>query len=321
MKLYKLKIIFLSHSFLPVSSIREHWTITHTHIPPSTLSGLFLRAVLYAVNPKNMVGDYVPCEIGEGLLLKLERMSAKWFIAGREEVVNGAKPPYLEYHFKAVSLGAYDEATLLGIPSQWGFIEKYWNTLKYIDAEKRHLEAPFHVGIKTWFYALQDGTTITLPNKKRERYMTYDIVKVRFDIPLSHLYGFILVNDARLESVVELLIDGWFIDKSRLKTLVSVKLDDVLVPVKVNGMSGKLFVIPSIKRPRQAAKTFVSSIVSKEALMGRRHDTSVEKCFLHVENPKDIDFRNSNKLFFKGRDGTLYAVDKSWLEYLELDRR
>ncbi|MEM4971810.1 MAG: hypothetical protein QXE01_11235 [Sulfolobales archaeon] len=314
MKLYKLKVLFLSQSFLPVSSIREHWTITHTHVPPSTFSGLLLRVVLFSVDPKNIYGDYLPCEIRRGLLLRLRGMRAEWFLARRGEVVDGARPPYLEYHFRAVSLGAYDEETLSGGSSQWGYVEKYWNTLKYIDNRAENLQAPFFVGIKTWFFAAADGAKIPLPGKGVSRFMTYDVVKVRFDVPTSNIYGFVLVDDARFESMVEKLFNGWFIDKSRLKTLIAVKLEDVLEPTTERGK--KLFVIPSIRRPRKPSRTMVSSLVSREALMGRRRDISVEKGFLHVEKPEDVD--PDDKLLFKGRDGSLYAVDRSWLEYLEL---
>ncbi|MEM1704082.1 MAG: hypothetical protein QXQ31_08520, partial [Zestosphaera sp.] len=95
------------------------------------------------------------------------------------------------------------------------------------------------------------------------------------------------------------------------------KLDDVLEPTTEWGK--KLFVIPSIRRPRKPVKTIVSSLVSREALMGRKRDISVEKGFLHVEKPEDVD--SNDKLLFKGKDGSLYAVDKSWLEYLELAGR
>lgn len=317
MKLYKLKILFLSHSFFPVSPIREHWTITHTHIPPSTFSGLFLRAVLFLVDPKNVYGDYIPCEIGRGLLLRLREMRAEWFLAKRGEVIDGARPPYLEYHFRAVSLGAYDEETLSGSSSQWGYVEKYWNTLKYVDNRPENLQAPLFVGIKTWFYAAADGTKISLSGKGVRQFMTYDVVKVRFDFPTSNIYGFVLVDDARFESVVEKLFDGWFIDKSRLKTIVAVKLDDVLELTTEWGK--KPFVIPSIRLPRKPVKTIVSSLVSREALMGRKRDIFVEKGFLHIEKPEDVD--SNDKLLFKGKDGSLYAVDKSWLEYLELAGR
>jgi len=313
-KLYKLRVLFLSHSFLPVSPIREYWTTTHTHLPPSTLSGLFLRAVLFSINPRNVYGDYTPCRIGRGLLLRLKGMRAEWFIAEREEAIEDAKPPYLEYHFNAVSLGAYDEATLLGKSSKWGYIEKYWNTLKYIDYEDENLLAPFHVGIKTWFFAAADGARITVPGVKgRKTFMTYDVVKVRFDIPMSHLHGFILVDDAKLESVVELLFNGWFINKSRLKTLVAVKLDEVLVPATEK--TGRLLVVPSIRMPSKPVRTVVSSLISRDALAGRRRDIFVEKGFLYIEKPEDVNL--DDKLLFKGRNGSLYAVDKSWLNYLK----
>ncbi|MEM2014208.1 MAG: hypothetical protein QXJ16_01955, partial [Desulfurococcaceae archaeon] len=289
----------------------------HTHIPPSTLSGLLLRAVLFSADPKNVYGDYTPCEIGRGLLLRLRGMRAEWFLAERGEVIDGARSPYLEYHFRAVSLGAYDEETLSGSPSQWGYVEKYWNTLKYVDNRPENLQAPLFVGIKTWFYAAADGTKIPLSGKGVRQFMIYDVVKVRFDFPTSNIYGFALVDDARFESVVEKLFDGWFIDKSRLKTIVAVKLDDVLEPTTEWGK--KPFVIPSIRRPRKPVKTIVSSLVSREALMGRKRDISVEKGFLHVEKPEDVD--SNDKLLFKGKDGSLYAVDKSWLEYLELAGR
>ncbi|MEM4827728.1 MAG: hypothetical protein QXK07_06805 [Desulfurococcaceae archaeon] len=261
-----------------------------------------------------MYGDYAPCLIGEGLLLRLKGMHAEWFTAEREKDVEGAKPPYLEYHFNAVSLGAYDEATLLGKPSNWGFVEKYWNTLKYIDDEPENLRAPFHVGIKTWFFAAADGARLPVPGVKGKRmFMTYDVVKVRFDIPLSHLYGFILVDDAKLEPVVELLFNGWFINKSRLKTLIAVKLDEVLVPATEK--TGRLLVVPSIKMPSKPVRTVVSSLISRDALAGKRQDIFVEKGFLYIEKPEDVNL--DDKLLFKGRDGSLYAVDKSWLEYLK----
>ncbi|MEM0040756.1 MAG: hypothetical protein QXY20_09215 [Thermofilum sp.] len=274
--------------------------------------------MLFAVDPKNIYGDYIPCRIGKGLLLRLRDMHAEWFLAERgEEGEEGARPPYLEYHFRAASLGAYDETTLSGNLSQWGYIEKYWNTLKYIDNRPENLQAPFFVGIKTWFFAAADGTKIPLSDNESRNFMTYDVVKVRFDFPISHIYGFVLVDDARFESAMEKLFDGWFVDKSRLKTLVAVKLDDVLVPTAE--WSRELFVIPFIRRPRKPAGAMVSSLISREALIGRKRDGSVEKKVLHIEKPEDVD--PDDKLLFKGRDGFLYAVDKSWLEYMELAGR
>lgn len=307
MRLIKLKVLFLSHSFLPTSPIREYWTITHNHIPPATLSGLLLRAVLFSVNPRGVYGDYVPCGAGRGLLVRVSKQGAEWTVAGREEVVEGFRPPYLEYHFRAVVLGAYDEDTLRGKPPKWGYAEKFWNNLKYVDRREENLLAPFRVGIKTWHFAAMDGTW---------KHMTYDVAKVRFDFPPSCIYGFVLVDDDSLLKPLEALATGWFIDKTRLKTLVSVKVEEVMGRAMSTASVRGVYVVPSPRRPRRPSYAFASALLSRDALRGSRRDLSVEKVILYAEKPGDTDL--GDKLLFSGEDGFLYAVDRSWVEYLEL---
>lgn len=307
MKLAKFRVLFLSHSFLPISPIQEHWTITHNHVPPTTFSGLLLRALLFASNPKSVYGDFLPCVIGKGLLVKLSKQGAEWTIADRGQVVKGFRPPYVEYHFKAVSLGAYSEEILRGNPPRWSYVEKYWNILKYIDRREENLLAPFKVGIKTWHFAAMDGTW---------RYMTYEVIKVKFDFPRSHLHGFLLFSDEDLDRRLRALSDGWFIDKSRLKTLVAVKLEEVMEPVEPTvEVAANVYALPSIERPRKPSYSFVSALLSREALTGERQDLSVEKGFLHAERSGDVNLEE--KLLFMGKDG-IYAVDKSWTKYLDL---
>lgn len=307
MKLVKLKVLFLSHSFLPASPIREYWTITHNHIPPATLSGILLRAVLFSVNPRGVYGDYVPCGAGRGLLVRVSEQGADWTVVGREEVVEGFRPPYLEYHFRAVVLGAYDEDTVRGRPPRWGHVEKFWNNLKYVDLREENLLAPFKVGIKTWHFAAMDGTW---------RHMTYDVVRVRFDIPPLNIYGFALVDDDTLLKHLEALFMGWFIDKTRLKTLVAAKVEEVIERATSSVSARSVYVVPSPRRPRRPSYMFMSALLSKEALRGSRRDLSVEKAVLYTEKPGDADLRE--KMLFAGKDGSLYAVDMSWAEYLEL---
>lgn len=318
MELVRLKITFLSHSFLPVSPIWEYWTITHLHIPPSTLSGLLLRAILFSMNPRNIYGDFLPCEIGKGLLVKIHGQSAEWIIAEKEKVYEPFRPPYVEYHFRSVSLGAYDDRTLRGESPDWGYIEKYWNVIKYIDARDVHLLAPLTVGIKTWHFAAADGAR--LAEKRGEyRYQIYDVIKVKFDFPTCHLQGFILLDDANLANRLKYLANGWFIDKSRMKTLIAVKVDEIMEPTEVFDKDEKVYVLPSIERPPRPSYSFASAVISKEALRGLRRDISVERVILHAEKPKDIDV--SRKMMFRSADGSLYAVDKSWLEYVGLSGR
>lgn len=315
MKLARIRVLFLSHSFLPISPIREYWTITLNHVPPPTLSGLLLRAVLFLMNPRNLYGDYMPCEIGKGLLLRIRGDRAEWVKAERGEAIEDYKPPYIEYHFKAVSLGAYDEQTLRGAPPRWGYIEKCWNIIKYTDPDDRYLYAPLKVGIKTWHFAVADGAKLG----GKERFQIYEVVKVKFDFPPQYLYGFVLLENDELAYWLSRLSDGWFIDKSRLKTSIAIKVEEIMDEVQLGNVEKgerAIIVIPSLRRPLRPSFSFATALLSKEALQRMRRDISVMKGVLHAEKPSDID--SGGKVLFGGRDGVVYAVDKSWSEYLEL---
>jgi len=194
-RLAKIRALFLSPSFYPQSPVSSYWDAVHVHVPPATFSGILLRAILFAFNPRLLYGDYIPCEPGVGLLVKVKRGGAEiidveWAKAGRGEVRQGFKPPYIEYHFRAVALGAYPESVLRGYAPRVGYASKYWNVIKYVDARDEHLLAPLVVGIKTWHFTILDGARVD-----GRQYQTYEVVKVRHVVHLEDVYGFALVDD------------------------------------------------------------------------------------------------------------------------------
>lgn len=320
MKLVKIRALFLSPSFLPFSSVTSHWSIVHEHIPPSTFSGLMFRGLLFAFNSKALYGDYIPCAIGEGLLAKLVRsgprlLGTEWTKAGKAEEKPGYRPPYIEHHFRAIVHGAYPVSILKGHkPGSKGVAEKYWNVIKYIDNADEHLRAPIVVGIKTWHYSVMDGARLYEMGKKREvRYQIYDVVKVKHVLVLEDIYGFILVDDSAVEEGLRRLQEGWFIAKSRLKTLVAVKTEEFLEEM-AEKPSQVDYAVPFLRKPTKPTYAFASSVLDLDAVRGKKRDALVVNAYLYATTEPLLD--RDRLLFFEDRNGRVYAVDKEWLNYL-----
>lgn len=301
LKLVKVNVIPLSPLFLPVSSLHGYWDTTHDHIPPTTFSGFMLRAVLSVDDFRNLAGEYIPHKVDEGLLVRIKRVSGKtvcdWCIARREEVIEGFKPPYLEYHFKAVSLGVYPEQLLRGKYPNVGIVDKYWNVLKYID----NVELVLKLGIKTWHYvAVSDA----------EKYH-YDVVKVKHKVFSNPLYGFILVNDRVLENYLEKLMRGWFIYRLGVKNLVAVRVEELMSEVSGDVVD---YVLPFLSIPNKVLCSFTTALLDINALKGLRRDVSVIKGYLHVSSDPVDEL--GKLILFRDKEYNIYGVDRGWLRYL-----
>jgi len=311
-QLAKIRVLFLSPSFYPQSPISSYWEMVHTHVPPATFSGIVLRAVISAFSPRHVYGDYIPCEIGRGLLVQVSRRGdsevgeVSWTKAGRAERVAGYKPPYIEYHFRAVSLGAYPLSVLRGGPPKVGTVDKYWNVIKYIDVKEDKLLAPVKVGIKTWHYTVLDGTSIG-----GRRYQTYEVVKVRHVVYLDEVYGFVLVDDPAVANALRRLGEGWFIIKTRLKTLVALRAEELME--RASGGSKVDYLVPMLTKPPKPTYSFTTAVLDLDALSGRRADVSVIKGYLHTTSEPEAE----RLLLFRSRDGAVYGVDPGWLRYME----
>ncbi len=273
-----------------------------------------MRAVLFSLNPKLIYGDYTPCEIGEGLLVRVRRegyekmLKAEWTKARTEEVKQGFKPPYLEYHFRAVALGAYPVSVFKGYAPKVGVADKYWNVIKYVDVSEENLLAPLVVGLKTWHYTVLDGTRVGT-----KRYQTYEVVKVRHVVYLEDVYGFALVDDPVIANAMLKLMEGWFIVKSRLKTLIALRVEELLE--QVSRVEKVDYLVPMLTKPRKPTYSFTTAVLSLDALAGKRVDASAVKGYLHTttESSEELD----KLVLFKSRDGAVYGVDKEWLKYME----
>jgi len=308
-KLVKLKTIFLSPFFLPRSPHSTYWTDVHFHIPPPTLSGYLFRTLTYMMNRRNVRGDYLPCEIGRGLLARVSGSMVEWYIAGREEVVQGFKPPYIEFHFNAVSLGAYPESILDGRLPEVYAIEKYWNVIKYIDVVTKGVSGiPYDIvlSIKTWHYAIMDGARLG-----GRQINVYEVTKVTHVIVPEPMIGFVLVTDARTEEMFRRLSDGWFIMKTRMKNLLAVKVEEIFE--RVNHIDAKkLRFLPTPRRPARFSLMFASNTLDADAVRGTRRDRSVVDAYLFV--PSQVD--DINTFIFFGNGEEVYATDKAWLELI-----
>lgn len=319
MKLAKVRVLFLSPTFYPVSPVSSYWEIVHTHMPSTTFSGILLRAVLFVLNPKWLRGDYIPCEIGEGVFARVSRRgdggleSPDWVLARRENMEEflkqGYRPPYVEYHFKAASLGAYPVSMLKGYQPKVGVANKYWNVIKYIDQEDYHLFAPVKVGIKTWHYTVLDGSKID-----GERHQTYEVVKVRHVLHAEDVYGFVLVDDLVVENLLYRLSQGWFIVKSRLKNLVALKVEELLTPVDGTGRVD--YLVPMLTKPRKLTYSFTTAILDRSMPNVEGLDRLIVKQILHTTDEPALEL--DNLLLFASENGTIYGVDFKWREYLSL---
>jgi len=310
LKLVKLKVLFLSPFFLPRSPHSSRWVDVHFHIPPSTLSGYLFRSLAYIMDRLNVRGDYWPCEIGRGLLARVDGTGVVWYIAEKEEAVPGFKPPYLEFHFKAVSLGAYPVSILRGEMPEVYFIEKYWNVIKYIDVLTKGLRGiPYDVilSIKTWHYAIMDGTRFG----KSGAINLYEVAKVRHVLVPEEMEGFVLVSDPAVESLFEKMASGWFIMKTRMKNLLAIKVDGVLEQVSYVD-SEKLRFIPTFRKLGKFTAMFASNIIDLETIAGNRRDRSIVEVYLYVS--KQVD--DIDRFLFFGNRSEVYAVDKEWLQYI-----
>lgn len=310
LKLVKFKTLFLSPFFLPRSPHSSYWDDIHFHIPPSTLSGYLFRVLTYMMDRYNVRGDYLPCEIGKGLLAKVNGTKVEWYIAEREEVVAGFKPPYMEFHFNAVSLGAYPASILNGnLPKVYSIV-KYWNVIKYIDVLIRGVEkVSYDVvrSIKTWHYAVMDGIVL---NKRRIN--LYEVVKVTHVLAPELMTGFALVSDATAEELFRRLSSGWFIMKTRMKNLLAVKVDEVLKRIDYKGAESPK-ILPTTRRPTRFNLMFASNVLDIDAIKGSRRNRSVVEAYLYV--PSRVD--NVNDFIFFGNGREVYAVDRMWLEAVE----
>jgi len=310
LKLVKLNALFLSPFFLPRSPHNSYWDDVHYHIPPSTLSGYLFRALTYMMNRHNVRGDYLPCEIGTGLLAKVEGSRTEWYIAKKEEAVEGFKPPYIEFHFDAVSLGAYPISIVNGKQPEVYAIEKYWNIIKYIDTLTKGVSGiPYDVvlSIKTWHYAIMDGAKFN-----KNRINLYEARKVEHALVPEPFVGFVLTNDMKAEELFKKLSNGWFIMKTRMKNLLAIKVEGILDHVDRADV-GELKFLPTPRKVGKFSLMFASNVMDPEAVKGRRRDRSVAESYLFV--PNQID--NADAFMFFGNNEEAYAVDKAWLELLQ----
>jgi hypothetical protein len=301
LKLVKVSVIPLSQLFLPASSLHGYWDVTHDHIPPTTFSGFVLRAILSVDGLKNLAGEYTPHKVNEGLLVRIKRIDGRmvcdWHIARREEVIEDFKPPYLEYHFKAISLGVYPGPLLRSKQPNVGVVDKYWNVLKYID----NVELVLKLGVKTWHYVVVgDG----------EKYH-YDVVKVKHKVFSDPLYGFILVNDRVLENYLEKLMMGWFIYRLGVKNLVAMRVEELM-----NEVGGDVvdYVLPFLSMPNKVLCSFTTALLDINALKGLRKDASVIKGYLHVSSDPVDEL--GKLILFRDKEYNIYGVDREWLRYL-----
>jgi len=312
MQLAKIRVLFLSPSFYPQSPASSYWEMVHTHVPPATFSGIVLRAVLSAFSPRHIYGDYIPCEIGKGLLVQVSKRGdnevggVSWTKAGKAEKVAGYKPPYTEYHFRAVSFGAYPLSVLKGGSPKVGIVDKFWNVIKYIDVREENLLAPITIGIKTWHYTVLDGTSI-----EKRRHQTYEVVKVRHVVYLDEVYGFVLVDDPVVANALRRLEEGWFIIKTRLKTLVALRVEELME--QVSRVDKVDYLVPMLTKPTKPTYSFTTAILDLDALSDRRVDVSVVKGYLHTTSEPEIE----RLMLFRSRDGAVYGVDPEWLRYME----
>jgi len=312
-KLAKLKARFLSPFFLPRSPHSSQWTDVHLHIPPSTFSGFLFRALTYIMNRLNVKGDYYPCEIGTGLLAKISNTTTEWHVAKKQETIPGFKPPYLELHFNAVSLGAYPLRVLRGETPEAYMVDKYWNTIKYIDTVIKGAEGvPYDMvlSIKTWHYAVMDGAKLD-----KGRIDLYEPTRITHVVIPEDMDGFVLVYDLLGEELLRRLSRGWFIMKTRMKNLLALRVEKVLEPASRVDAEGLVF-LPTPRKPASFSLMFSSNILDIDMVKESRRDRSVIGTYLFI--PVSVD--DTNSFMFFGDERELYAVDKSWLQYISVSR-
>jgi len=335
MKLIKMRILFLSPFFFPTTYEYERFSIVHDHIPPSTLSGMLFRLVLYWMKGiEGVKGDWKLHRVDEGLVVSLRRHSnniaVEWSIVG--SVAEGkAKPkpnfypPYLEFHFNAVALGAYSPEVFMGRKPRLGEIEKYWNVIKYVDPRSPHLPMAVELGLKTWHFTIMDGTAVRLkPSEKQgRRIMVYEVVKVKHLVPLKEFFGFVLSDDHVISSVFEDLRKegGWYLAKTRGKTLLALIVEDIMDEVSLESYNvgeeikaDSLRILPSPSYIPKPTYVFTSALLDLDVLKKGKRGRSVRKGLLYAtDRIKD----NGKFLTFKGTTKEeWYLVPSSWGNWL-----
>jgi len=309
LKLVKLEVVFLSPLFLPLSPITDYWTITADHVPPSSFSGFILRTLLFMNNSNHLKGDFLPTTPTEGRYIRIERndhriINISW-ITEKKTHHKDFLAPYLELHFGAVSLGVYPLSILKGNEPKRGYVQKYWNVIKYIDSDE--LERGLKCGLKTWHYGVFGGTRVD-----KKKVQVYDIASVRHVIPLEKTYGFILIKDPLLLSLVDKLRKGFFIMKGRLKTLYGIRVIEIMEPTNRKDAD---YMLPTPRRVEKATYTFRSAILDPEDVKKKASLPSIRLTYLRVKaslSKKDVEYF----VFFKDSNNETYAIHKSWLDYL-----
>ena len=329
MKLVKLKLLFLSHLFFPTSYKYELFTSVHNHLPPTTFSGMLFRFVAYRLLGVNGVkGDWKYHGVTEGLVVRVrrngERVAIEWDVVGdvaggKTRPKEGFYPPYLEFHFNAVSLGAYPPEVLKGREPSLGSIRKLWNVIKYIDT--RELRLGHNIGIKTWHFTVMDGTDIRV-GRSSKRVTVYDVVDAEFKIPITEFYGFILSADEVIDRVFEeaLRDGGWYLAKTRGKTLVAFRVEEILEQVNNYGLMPmeNLDILPSPEQISRPTYIFTSAILDPEVLHGRKIDRAVKKTYLFATSM--ITGNNKFLAFISPSRKTLTFIPSSWLKWMRVPR-
>lgn len=314
MRLAVFSVKFLSGMFLPVSPVHS-MTIVHDHVPPSTFSGYLFRAILVMHGEHLVRGDYLPTFPGKGLAVRLKLsgdriVSADWIVKPRGRA-GGHLPPYMEYHFRAAAMGAYPGRIL-------GESVKTWTMIKYIENAKEAVAAR----MKTSIYGLLDAASLCSSRpalytrdcgKKVQGPRFYEVREIR------HIFaddgtGFLLYDDPAVDRAVRRLAAGWYIAKTRAKTLLAVRVADIAEPCScgAGGAAG----LPALDLgdiDGVPSRSTVSFIVSPEALAGRRDDVSAVRAMLHYG-------RLRRYTMFRGSRSS-YLVPSSWLRYLDYTGR
>ena len=306
------EVRFISPLFLPFSPTQS-LTVVHDHVPPSTFSGLLFRAILAAHDERLVFGEYRETRPGHGWAVKLSTTgtgitSAEWVVKpkGPKE---GYLPPYVEYHFRAASLGAYPTRIL-------GEASKTWTMIKYIESAK--IAAEMHV--KTSIYGLMEAASICktkpmlyakelCPEGRAQGPNFYEVQPVKHLI-VDRGYGYLLYDDPLVDRAVRRLAEGWFLAKMRMKNLVALRVIDIAKTSQE--AEGKGEPLPSLSLDDiedVPERSFSSFIVSPEALQGIRDDVSAIRVMLYQGTLRSY-------IAFKGHRSS-YLVPSSWIYYLD----
>jgi len=122
----------------------------------------------------------------------------------------------------------------------------------------------------------------------------------------GELQGFILTSDARAEGLLKRLAKGWFIEKTRMKNLVAIKVEEELEQVGSAGAK-ELIPLPTARKPAIFRASFKSSTVDLEAVRGERRDRSTAQADLFIPGPARI---NPEEYVFFTNGVKVYAVHR-----------